>query len=217
MLATPWWPSQDLIGPGSLFPTILVCLSFIVATATKNRLVLAVAPFVLLIAAALTEGFPFLRGRRFPDADDFLGYYVLVAGAGLSAIELARIGSLRSLLEGEVVLFLCGFLLVSEALLRLQDLGLTVTTWTALRATALWMPLFAVVSWRVSLNYRMGWRIRHALCGRCGYDTRGALRCPECGESIILPRQQATRCLEASEKHVETGYGVTTQNGHLPV
>src|SRR2546423_2698234 len=107
MLATLWWPSTNLTGAGSLAPAAEILFYAGLMWWTRLRALYFAGPPVFFLMAAYSDGNPF-AGGRFPNADDFLGYYFLVIAAGVGAMELARLGTLPSLLVAEPFLFLAG-------------------------------------------------------------------------------------------------------------
>jgi hypothetical protein len=184
LLATLWWPDTNPVGPASLWPAVLIAGYAVVARWLRWRVIFITAPFAFLLLAMLSEGCPFPIRRRFPDADDFVGYYLLLAAAGVSAMELARLGKLAFVLVAAPFLFIAGWLLVDgladELVFRLFARGdaSLIFLWKAI----LWLPLFCVASWRMSSAYRAALRVRRGQCAECGYDLRESpSRCPECG------------------------------------
>ena len=107
MLATLWYPSSDLIGPGSLLPATGIALYVTIVHFMHSRELRLTAPVVYLSCAIFTSAVPF-AGRVFPDADDFLGYDLLIVAACASAWRLPRDGSLLSLLVGGAALLIAG-------------------------------------------------------------------------------------------------------------
>ena len=107
MLATPWCPSTNLIGTGSLAPAAEILFYAALLRWTRLRALYYAGPPLFFLAAAYSDASP-LVSRRFANADDILGYYLLVIAAGVWAMELARLGTLPSLLFAEPFLFLAG-------------------------------------------------------------------------------------------------------------
>jgi hypothetical protein len=184
LLATLWFPDTNPVGPASLWPAVLIASYALVACRWRSRVIFVGAPFIFLILAVLSDGCPFPFRRRFPDADDFVGYYLLCAASGVSAMELARIGRLTFVLLAAPVLFISGWLLVGELgeWLVFRVFGRADSGSIVLGKTMLWMPLFCAACWRMSFPYRVRLRVNHGHCSACGYDLRESPdRCPECG------------------------------------
>lgn len=90
MLATQWWPNTNPIGPASLFPLGMVVLTILIERLSKRRAIAFVAAPTFALLAVLGGGFPFHWGRRFPDADDFVGYYICVGRPSASYVAVMR-------------------------------------------------------------------------------------------------------------------------------
>lgn len=186
MLATLWWPSTNPIGPASLWPLGIVTLVAVIACLSKRSVITHAAPAVFAVLAVLSAGFPF-AGRRFPNADDFVGYYIWSLAACCFALEAARSASLRSLIYGSAVIFPMGWLLVLEIAARslefiLKSRDVSVLT-IALLSLLLWSVLYTALVYRAAQPYLRALRIGRGLCGRRGYDMRASpQQCPECGE-----------------------------------
>jgi hypothetical protein len=189
LLATLWWPDTNPVGPASIWPAVVIAAYAFFAWWLRWRVIFIAAPFVFLLLAVLSEGCPFPIRRRFPDADDFVGYYLLLAATGICAMELARVGKLVFVMLAAPFLFIAGWLLVDgladELVFRLFARGDTslILMWKAI----LWIPLFCLASWRMSSPYRAALRVRRGRCAECGYDLReSAFRCPECGAATAV-------------------------------
>ena len=184
MLATLWWPDTNPVVPASLWPAVLIAGYAVLAWRLRWRVILIAAPFAFLLLAMLSEGCPFPIRRRFPDADDFVGYYLLLAAAGVSAMELARLGRPEFVLVATPFLFISGWLLVGELAEEFvfRVYGRADAPLTLLWKAVLWVPLFCVACWRMSSTLRANLRVRRGQCAACGYDLRESpSRCPECG------------------------------------
>ena len=190
MLATLWWPHTDPVGPASLWPLAVVAAVVAVWGLTRWRALGFAAPPIFAILAKMSAGFP-LAGRRFPDADDFVGYYLWNLGACCFALEVARSGSLGALVYGGLVILPMGWLLVMEIFSRLIDLidgsrNLSIQQ-IMLASTVVWLALYASLMYRAAQPYKRAACIAHGLCGRCGYNMQESPeRCPECGETVAV-------------------------------
>jgi hypothetical protein len=181
-------PDTNPVGAGSLWP-----LGIVVATAVIQRLsgwrgLLLAAPAVFAVFALLCAGSPFAHYRRFPNADDHVGYYIWSLAACCFALKAARSGSLATLVYGGLVILPMGWLLVMEAASRSFVLmpGLRVLSprWLELTSSFIWCVLFAALMYHAALPLRRAARIGRGLCGRCGYDVRASpAKCPECGQT----------------------------------
>jgi hypothetical protein len=184
LLATLWWPNTNPIGQASVWPAVLIASYAVFSWRLRWRAIFIAAPFAFLALAMLSEGCPFPIRRRFPNADDFVGYYLLLAGAGVSAMELARLGRPAFVLLAAPVLFTSGWLLVGELAEEfvVRVLGRADASTIALWKALLWVPLFCVACWRMSSPLRANLRLNRGQCAACGYDLRESpSRCPECG------------------------------------
>src|SRR5688572_19127140 len=116
-LATYSPPDTDLIGAASLVPLGMVVVYAVASWLSGWRTLVLAAPVVFALAMVASDGFP-LTTRRFPDADDHVGYYILNLAAGCFALHVARSGSRGALIYGGSVLFPLGSLLAFEATAR---------------------------------------------------------------------------------------------------
>lgn len=188
MLATLWAPNMNPIGPGSIWPLGIVVGYAAITWLSKWRVLKFAAPIIFALAAVLSDGYLF-GGRRFPNADDFVGYYIWLLASCCFAMEIACSGSRGSLFFGGVVIFPLGWLLTLDIFGR--SLGLLASTRAlsvrqiTLASTLVWCALFALLIVRASRTYLREDRLARGLCASCGYDMRQSpARCPECGEPV---------------------------------
>jgi hypothetical protein len=164
VLATLWWPNTNPIGPALLWPVGIVVYVILMERLTKWRAIVLAAPLIFAILAVLSEGFPF-GGRRFPNADDFVGYYLWNIAACCFALELARTGSKGALTYGAAVMFPMGWLVVLEVVARSFEFIEATRQLSAQRimlvATAVWCVLFPMLTYRATQPYLQASRIRH--------------------------------------------------------
>jgi hypothetical protein len=185
LLATLWVPDTNPIGAASHLPLGIVVLVALTQRLSGSRAIALAAPAIFLVLAVLSAGFP-LAVRRFPNADDYVGYYIWNLAACCFAMEVARAGSRGELIYGGVVMFPMGWLIVLECVARSSQLiqgsrGMLVQA--VLGSSVIWCALFAVLMYRAARPYRRASRIERGFCGRCGYDMRESpQRCPECRE-----------------------------------
>ncbi len=200
MLATYWWPNLNPIGPASLWPLGIVIAYVYIVWVTQSRAALFCGPAALtagaLFCGQVPHDSPWLGGfgllcTRWPDAVDFVGYYIWSLATAAFAFEIARSGSRIACVYGGLVLFPLGGLLTLEAVDRSTDFisatrGLHDRV-VLLLAAAVWVPLYAVLMVRAVLAARRTYRREHGLCVNCGYDLTGNVsgRCPECGTAIV--------------------------------
>lgn len=148
MLATLYYPNTNPIGPASLIPLAIVTFYIVTVYLSKHRGFTLVAPICFAALAVSTEAFP-SAARRFPNADDCVGYYIWALAACCFALDVARFGSKIALIYGAVVLFLMGGFLMMESALRSADL-IEITRdlarhRVALAAAAVWCVLFTML------------------------------------------------------------------------
>jgi hypothetical protein len=191
LLATLWWPNTNPVGPASLWPLGIVVTVAAIQRLRNWRVLAFGAPAVFALLAVLSAGFPFAGYRRFPDAEDYAGYYIWNLAACCFALEVARSGSLGSLVYGGVLILPMGWLLVVEIIARSSQLiegsrNLSVQQ-IVLASSVVWLVLYAALMYRAARPYKCVSRIAHGLCGRCGYNMRESPeRCPECGEPVAV-------------------------------
>ena len=191
MLATLWWPNTNPIGPASLWPLGIVIVLAAIQRRSRSQVLALAAPPILAILAVLSAGFPFAGYRRFPDADDFAGYYIWNLAACCFALETARSGSRGALIVGGVVIFPMGWLLVLEIVARSAALAEGTRNLSmrqiVLASSVVWCVLFSILILRAAQPYLRASRIARGLCAGCGYNLRESPeRCPECGEAAAV-------------------------------
>lgn len=197
MLATMWWPHTDLIGLASILPLGIVVLVTMIVRFGGRRGMAFAAPVTFAILAVVSAAFPF-TGRRFPNADDFVGYYIWSLAACCHAWEVARSGSRVALIYGCAIILPMGWLLVLEFLIRscvLVEVPRPPSEVVMMLASMMaWCPLFAMLTYRAARRYSRASRIRRGLCGTCGYNMRESPeRCPECGQPAATAGERQQR------------------------
>jgi hypothetical protein len=103
VIATLWWPSLNPIGSASVFALVAALVSWSLSEWSVLRrhqtavvIVSAVLfiTFLLVSAAPVIALIPFdvfnLKYRRFPNLDDYLGNYIVMAVGLLLALKLRR-------------------------------------------------------------------------------------------------------------------------------
>jgi len=187
LLATYWLPNTNPIGPASLVPLGIVVSYAIMSWWSGWRTLVLAAPVIFALAAVTSDGFPLAGWRRFPDAEDYVGYYIWSLAASCFALHVARSGSRGALIYGGSMLFPLGWLLAVEAAGRASDLFAVTRDLNVgqimLGSLFVWGILFAMLMIRASQPYLRARRTALGRCAACGYDMRQSpQRCPECGE-----------------------------------
>jgi hypothetical protein len=197
LLATPWSPSSELLGP-SLFWALALVLGYpALLRCTRWRALLFAAPLVFTVGAALNQAFPW-SARRFPDLADFAAFYLLITAAGLFSLDLARSGTLAGFVCGSLALLPLGALLSLDAACRFTDLVAAngASFWglpdnlpeprIVLLALVFWCVLYGVLVRRAMRPWRTARRLALGLCSGCGYNLTANISgvCPECGTAV---------------------------------
>ena len=118
-------------------------------------------------------------------------------------MELARVGTARSLGIAQTLFFAATGLLTLEIVWRVQDLvfgpfAARFSGWVVLWTAVIGMPLFAIAGWRMAQPYRRLKRAREGRCPGCGYDLRASPdRCPECGH-VMMNQPRPVRAKESA-------------------
>jgi hypothetical protein len=170
MLASYWWPNLNPIGPASLWPLGIVIAYALFTWATRWRALLFAAPGLFALGAAF-YWVAVLPWRSCPDADAYVGYYILSMTAIVFALEVARSGSRVDLVYGGLILFPLGGLLTLEIVARSSQLVRATRDLPfhllLLSATVVWVVVFGILILRAARVARERRRRAQGLCTKC--------------------------------------------------
>lgn len=206
LLATYWVPSLDPIGPGSIYPVVLVtalCLLSARFIPRRLRVVTTFAALIVLTAGLFTPGSLFcgIFFRTFPGLDDHAGHIIILVFGWAFGIRLLRHPSRTAGFLARYAAFTFGSFAVYKAIAQLK------IVWTChlyetgvidspvqppiLNVILLLLPVFWIGNTKLVRRIRrehLGlYRMAHGLCPRCAYDCHGrtdATSCPECGATL---------------------------------
>jgi hypothetical protein len=181
-LATLHYPDLNPVGVPSLAALLVVTALLALSRSEIGAGVERLAPALLLVLAALTDGSipnSIIAGRVFPDADDDIAWIIYQSFGFGFAISNFRLPGRGTLFNGAVFAILHGGCLVLVGVgMLLESL-----TWALLIADV-YVVLATIVAVRRAFDMRRRRQQDRGLRAQCAYDLRGSRAsavCPECG------------------------------------
>lgn len=123
IFATTWWPRLDPVGPASIFAVTTVVIAWTLAeipALSRFRAPVLISSLILfggflIVSAANLFAFEPLhlriKHRRFPDLDDYLANYLLLAVGIIFGFKLTRLGVRLRAVGAAVIIVFAAFIL----------------------------------------------------------------------------------------------------------